>query len=126
MPNFEKRSFKKEIEDHIHRWASPDLVSEICMSPYNGNPCIKVRVGIKEFERRQEIWKKYFEAVQSSESKKDFDLVKVAYKTRNLPELKKVLERVEAKISGSSETSYLRTPSFPDPEANSDIYILED
>lgn len=131
------RSTVKTEEGHIHRWILQRDNSSKCIASYNGRACIKILVTPEELNRRNDAWAEHCEASKLTESKRDYDEMKVAFKYKDKQKMKEILAVVSKRCKPNpeykgfmdeqmylfNEEEYMPTPNFPDLMHPKSYYI---
>ena len=122
-----------KIEDkedrHIHSWASVNGIESYCKNLYYGKPCIKIKVGEAELQRRIEEWNNYYNLAQHSQAKLDYEDMRQAYKEKNFDRMKELRKKIEIRcqivnndisenyrFSFNENEYFAKPPDFPDPQ----------
>lgn len=99
--------------------------------------CIKILVTQDEYQRRIEEWTNYCELAQASQSKRDYDAMRVAFKYGDKQKMRELLEGISGRawVDGNyegymdekkykfDENEYMPTPNYPDPMHPKSYYI---
>jgi hypothetical protein len=104
---------KEEITPHIHNWVDGFMIQEKKCG------CGKILVSQAEYDRRVEETNAYYKFVLNSDAYRDNQAMRKAYKEHNMPEIKKIMVRVEERLKNGEYTEKLH---FPDPESG--VYII--
>lgn len=111
---------REEIEQkHTHNWIRKDQVEFYCSGLYKGYPCIHIKIGAQEFDRREDEYNNYYELIRTTPAFIDWQEMSIAFKVKDLEKVRKIKERIAQRTDG-----YLPKPNFPDP-ATPFLYVVE-
>ncbi len=119
------RKQKEEKQEHIHHWEKDYNESEVHCR------CGFIKISKREAELRAKEWDEYFAKVRDSDAYGDYQLMNLAYKEKNKPLIKEIMQRIKERNhweEESYETSKgiittknlvpnnpIPKPHFPDP-----------
>lgn len=111
---------EKEEKKHIHNWIKKNDIESYCSNFYGNILCIAIKVGEKEFERREAEWNNYFQLLRTTPAYLDWQEMKIAFnqKPKDMKKIAEIRTRIQAR------TEYLPRPNFPDPWTPF-LYVIE-
>lgn len=128
-----RNKVEEETQVHKHRWIKNTNKLPFCDQMYRGRPCKAIRVTTQELENLTHEWDNFFEIVKSTEVYADRQAMKVAYSSKNKPEIKAIMARVESRNHWVENrfgdrvlepNNPLPQPEYPDPVHNKSVYIV--
>lgn len=110
-----RRTVNEKVE-HVHLFVQShwDVSERVC-------GCGKIQISEEEMDRRNTVWDRYYKEVESTPSYVDFQMMRQAYKDRDLPAIREIMVRVKER---QEKQDYLPKPKFPDPIGQSWRYEL--
>lgn len=130
---------KEVVKGHIHKWSEQKDGSSKCIAPYNNRMCIKILVTLDEYAHRMEAWNNYLELCKTTQAKKDYDEMCIAYKYGDKAKMREIMARVKKRCVVNpdfedhidepkylfKEEEYLSKPDFPDPMHAKNYYLTQ-
>jgi hypothetical protein len=126
-----------KTQGHIHQWVLQRNRTSKCIASFNSRNCIKIGIQAEALATLQEEWSNYTELCQSTDAKRDYDEMRVAYKYKDKQKMAEILRRVTKRCVVDPEyqecrdekkyqfnyEEYLPSPESPDPMSPKNIYI---
>ena len=121
-------------DKHIHNWYTVDGVEYHCKAYYKGYPCLKIKVGIEEYQRRIDEWTNFYQLCQQTEAKRDYDEMREAVKYGRKKEIReRIAKKMTVKQNDLGDNiyiqpneNYLESPDFPDPSNPNSSYVWKE